>query len=165
MSTFWEAISILECTCSLLDIAAVSDGASQIRAFYRMHNGLNDHQDADVVYKTVNLFAPGRYIYIISRCTTSDKNCNKCFLSLRYSQMVLILNCLINFRENCLITFWDNGSLIYVVHKEGQKGFADGWRWIFFQSHILIKFPDNYFASILKPLLQISSGTLAFHKK
>ena len=33
MSTFWEAISILEDTCNLPVIAAVSDGASQIGHF------------------------------------------------------------------------------------------------------------------------------------
>ena len=47
-------------------IAAVSDGASQNRTFYRMHSGLHDHPDADVVYKTVNLFGPERYIYFIA---------------------------------------------------------------------------------------------------
>ena len=66
MSTFWEAISILEYTCNLPVIAAVSDGASQNRTFYRMHTGLHDHPDADVVYKTVNLFAADRYIYFIA---------------------------------------------------------------------------------------------------
>ena len=34
--------------------------------FYRMHSGLDDHPDADVVYKTINLFAPERYIYFIA---------------------------------------------------------------------------------------------------
>ena len=66
MFTFWEAISILEYTCNLPVIEAVSDGASQNRTFYRMHSGLDDHPDADVVYKTVNLFAPERYIYFIA---------------------------------------------------------------------------------------------------
>ena len=56
----------MEYTCNLPVIAAVSDGASQNRAFYRMHSGLNDHPDEDVVYKTVNLFAPERYIYFIA---------------------------------------------------------------------------------------------------
>ena len=66
MSTFWEAISILEYTCNLPFVAAVSDGASQNRTFYRMHSGLDDHPDVDAVYKTVNLFAPDRYIYFIA---------------------------------------------------------------------------------------------------
>ena len=66
MSTFWKAISILEYTCNLPVIAAVSDGASQNRTFYRMQSGLDDHPDADVVYKTVNLFAPDRYIHFIA---------------------------------------------------------------------------------------------------
>ena len=66
MPTFWEAISILEYTCNLPVIAGVSDGASQNRTFYRMHSSLVDHPDADVVYKTVNLFAPDRYICFIA---------------------------------------------------------------------------------------------------
>ena len=66
MSTFWEAMSILEHTCNLPVIAAVSDGASQNRTFHRMHSGLDDHPDADFVYKTINLFAPDRYIYFIA---------------------------------------------------------------------------------------------------
>ena len=48
ISTFWEVISTLGYTCILPVIAAVSDGASQNRAFYRMHSGLEDHPDADV---------------------------------------------------------------------------------------------------------------------
>ena len=44
----------------------MSDGASQNRTFYRMHCGLDDHPDADVAYKTVNFFAPGRHIYFIA---------------------------------------------------------------------------------------------------
>ena len=66
MSTFWKAISILEYTCNLPVIAAVSDGASQNRTFDRTHSRLNDHPDADGIYKTVNLFAPDRYIYLIA---------------------------------------------------------------------------------------------------
>ena len=37
MSTFWRAVSILEITCQLKVIAAVSDGASPNRKFYRIH--------------------------------------------------------------------------------------------------------------------------------
>ena len=49
MSTFCEAICILEYTCNLPVIAAVPDGASQNRTIYRMYSGLDDHPDADVV--------------------------------------------------------------------------------------------------------------------
>ena len=31
-----------------------------------MHSGLDDHPDANVVYKTVTLFAPDRHIYFIA---------------------------------------------------------------------------------------------------
>ena len=53
----------MEYTCNLPVIAAVSDGVFQNKTFYRMHSGLDGHPDADVVYKTVKLFAPERYIY------------------------------------------------------------------------------------------------------
>ena len=66
MSTVWEAISILEYTCNLHAIAAVLDGVSQNMTFCRMHSGLDDHPDANVVCKTVNLFAPDRCIYFIA---------------------------------------------------------------------------------------------------
>ena len=64
MSTFWGAISVLEYNCNLLVIPAKSDGASKNSIFYRRHSGLDDHRDADLVYKTVNLFAPHRYFIL-----------------------------------------------------------------------------------------------------
>ena len=53
MSIFWEVTVVLEYTCNFPVISAVSDGVSQNKTFYRMHGGLDDPPDADIVYKTL----------------------------------------------------------------------------------------------------------------
>ncbi|XP_047124807.1 uncharacterized protein LOC124807192 isoform X3 [Hydra vulgaris] len=64
MSTFWKAVSVLELECALKVIAAVSDGASPNRLFYKMHKGM-DNIESFVVYRSKNIFAD-RYIYFFS---------------------------------------------------------------------------------------------------
>ena len=44
MPTFWEAVAILEMKCGLKVIAAVSDGASPNRKFYKMHHLLDEKE-------------------------------------------------------------------------------------------------------------------------
>ncbi|PFX13118.1 hypothetical protein AWC38_SpisGene22826 [Stylophora pistillata] len=63
MPLFWEAVAILELTCNLWVIASTSDGATPNRKFYRMHKSLDGNADKDVCYRTINLFAPQRFIY------------------------------------------------------------------------------------------------------
>ena len=41
MGRFWHAVCILEDTCNLHVIAAVSDGASSNRSFYKMHRNIS----------------------------------------------------------------------------------------------------------------------------
>ena len=65
MTTFWDAVSILEMTCKLPVICAVSDGASSNRKFYKMH-GFMDDAVSEVVYRSINLFAEeSRYLYFL----------------------------------------------------------------------------------------------------
>ena len=66
MPTFWEAVAVLELTCQLPVIAAVSDGASPNRKFYRMHTFLDGKNNGHVVHRTINLFAPNRYIWFFA---------------------------------------------------------------------------------------------------
>ena len=66
MSTFWEAVAILELTCKLAVIAAVSDGAYPNRKFYRMHGLMDDKEDSEFVYRTINLYATNRYIWFFA---------------------------------------------------------------------------------------------------
>ena len=53
---------ILENTCYLCVIAVVSDGASCNRSIIKLHRSMSNIADADVVYRTVNLYRPSRYI-------------------------------------------------------------------------------------------------------
>lgn len=65
MSTFWEAVGILEIRCNLKVVAAVSDGASPNRKFYSLHKLLVGGDD-DPAHRTVNLYDPERFIYFFS---------------------------------------------------------------------------------------------------
>ena len=63
MSTFWEAVGILEMTCQLYVIAAVSDGASSNRKFYNNHSEMDGKStDSDIIHRTINIYAPNRHI-------------------------------------------------------------------------------------------------------
>ena len=62
ISTFWEAVAILELTCKLQVTATVRDGTSPNRKFCRMHEQISNTDDSSVVHRTINLYSPGRYI-------------------------------------------------------------------------------------------------------
>ena len=75
---FWDAVCILELSCNLWVIAATSDGASPNRRFYRLHKQLDGNADGDVCYRTVNLYAPHRFIYFISDAPHLIKTTRNC---------------------------------------------------------------------------------------
>ena len=81
MPIFWEAVSILELSCILKVVAAVSDGASSNRTFFQMHEEMDLIEDSktieglehcsiegkEVVYRTINIFASDkRYIWFFA---------------------------------------------------------------------------------------------------
>eukprot|EP00794_Sanderia_malayensis_P015485 gene15485-17063_t len=78
MTTFWEAVAILELTCNLPVIAAVSDGASSNRKFYRMHELSDGAGSSDVVHRSVNLYAPDRFIWFFSDAPHLMKTTRNC---------------------------------------------------------------------------------------
>ena len=78
MPTFWEAVAILELTCQLPVIAAVSDGASPNRKFYRMHSAMDNKMDADITHRTINLYAQDRYIYFFADVPHLMKTTRNC---------------------------------------------------------------------------------------
>ena len=100
MPIFWEAVAILELTCKLAVISTVSDGASPNRKFYDMHKDIDtldsppddaegedeeDKKDEEddslqpvVVYKTVNLFAPHRFLWFFSDAPHLMKTIRNC---------------------------------------------------------------------------------------
>ncbi|XP_070177740.1 uncharacterized protein [Littorina saxatilis] len=58
---FWQALALLELTCKLKVIASTSDKASPNQRLYQLHG-----QAHQVCYKTLNFYAPTRYIYFFS---------------------------------------------------------------------------------------------------
>ena len=78
MPLFWEAVCILELTCNLWVVAATSDGASPNRSFYRMHTALDGNAGKEVCYRTINLYAPHRFIYFFSDAPHLLKTTRNC---------------------------------------------------------------------------------------
>eukprot|EP00794_Sanderia_malayensis_P002902 gene2902-3354_t len=62
MPIFWKAVCILEVTCMLPIIVTVSDGAAANRKFFKMHTQLDGDADKPVTHRTVNLYAPHRFL-------------------------------------------------------------------------------------------------------
>ena len=81
MPLFWEAIDVLELTCNLWVIASTSDGASPNRRLYRMHKPLDNNAEDDLCYRTINLYAPQRYIYFFSDAPHLVKTTRNCLYS------------------------------------------------------------------------------------
>ena len=78
MPIFWEAVCILESSCNLWVIATTSDGASPNRGFYRLRKPLDGDSGTDVCYRTINLFAPHRFIYFmldVPHLIKTTRNC------------------------------------------------------------------------------------------
>ena len=78
MCTFWRAVMILENTCNLCVIAVVSDGASCNRSFIMLHRSMSNIADVDVVYHTVNLYHPSRYICFFADAPHLMKTTRNC---------------------------------------------------------------------------------------
>lgn len=78
MPIFWEAVFILETFCNLWVICTTSDGASPNRRFYRLHKSMDGDADTDVCYRTINLYAPHRFIYFISDAPHLIKTTRNC---------------------------------------------------------------------------------------
>ena len=66
MPLFWRIVSVLELALNLWVCAAVNDGASPNRKFFRLHCQLASGTNSDVVYKTPNLYAMSRVIYFFA---------------------------------------------------------------------------------------------------
>ena len=76
---FWEAVSLLQFNCNLWVIAATSDGATSNRKLFRMLGG--ELKRGKVVYKTRNIVAPERWIYLFSDVPHLIKTCRNSLLS------------------------------------------------------------------------------------
>ncbi|XP_047137374.1 uncharacterized protein LOC124813866 [Hydra vulgaris] len=79
--TFWEAVLVLEVICKLSVVACVSDGASANRKFYKMHEYMDNCIDEDLVYRTVNIYAPERYIWFFADAPHLMKTLRNCIFN------------------------------------------------------------------------------------
>jgi hypothetical protein len=79
MPLFWRGVAILQLKANLNVIAAVSDGASPNRKFYQLHTYIGGKLDnTEVVYKTKNLFAPGKWIWFFADAPHLLKTARNC---------------------------------------------------------------------------------------
>ena len=78
MPMFWKVVSTLELSLKLMVCAAVNDGASPNRKFFRLHAKLSVESKCDVVYKTPNLFATSRFIYFFADSPHLIKTARNC---------------------------------------------------------------------------------------
>ena len=102
MPLFWEAVCILETTCNLWVIGVTSDGASPNRRFYRLHKPIDGDAAHDVCYRTVNLYAPHRFVYFFADAPHLVKTTRNCLLH--------------SGSGTCSRYMWNNGQYILWQH-------------------------------------------------
>ena len=78
MPIFWKVVSTLELSLHLWVVALVNDGASPNRKLFNLHVKLAVDRECDVVYKTINLFAPSRFIYFFADVPHLMKTARNC---------------------------------------------------------------------------------------
>ncbi len=78
---FCRTVAVLELSLSLCVCAAVNDGASPNRRFFRLHSQLAGEVDCDVVYKISNVFAPPRSIFFFPDSPYLVKTARNCLYS------------------------------------------------------------------------------------
>ena len=84
MPLFWRIVSVLEMSLNLWVCAAVNDGASPNRKFFRLHSHLAADVKFDVVYKTPNVFAMSRFIYFFADSPHLMKTARNCLYDSGY---------------------------------------------------------------------------------
>ena len=67
-------------------IATTCDGASQNRRFFRLHKDTDGHAGKDVTCRTINLFAPDRFIYFLSDPPHLVKTARNCLYNSGFGQ-------------------------------------------------------------------------------
>ena len=78
MPLFWRTVAVLEVSRNLHVCAAVNDGASPNRKFFRLHSKLAKDVDCDVVYKIPNIYAPSRFIFFFADSPHLLKTASNC---------------------------------------------------------------------------------------
>ncbi len=107
MPLFWRTVAVLEVSLSLRVCAAVNDGASPNRKFFRLHSNsqLAGEVDCDVVYKIPNVFAPSRSIFFFPDSPHSMNTCTEYPASRALTILWFLLLCLQGSTEK-MITYY-----------------------------------------------------------
>ncbi len=82
MPIFWKVVSTLELSLDLWLVSLVNDGASPNRKLFNLHVQLAAERKCDGVYKTINLFAPSRFIYFFADVPHLMKTAQNCLYNL-----------------------------------------------------------------------------------
>jgi len=104
--------------------ATTSDGASPNRRFYRLHKNLDGGAGKDVCYRTINLYAPHRYIYFFSDAPHLLKTTQNCLLHSGSGTCTRYL------KSNCLVDTNHFGLFLVITYfigtgkKEGRGLFS-----------------------------------------
>ena len=102
MPILWKVVSTLELSLDLWVVALVNDGASPNRKLFNLHVKLAIDRKCDVVYKTINLFAPSRFIYFFADVPHLMKTAR---------------NCLYNSGSgSCSRLMWNDGQYLLFKH-------------------------------------------------
>ena len=102
MPLFWRAVAVLEVSLNLRVCAAVNDGASPNRKFFRLHVQLAKDVDCDVVYKVENIFAPSRSIFFFPDSPHFMKTARNCLYSSGFGSHSRLM--------------WNNGQYLVFQH-------------------------------------------------
>ena len=76
LSLFCEAVFILEKTCNHWVVASTADGASTNRSIFRMHKNMDEGKE--FCYRTINIWAPHRFIFFCIGCPHLVKTARNC---------------------------------------------------------------------------------------
>ena len=82
MPLSWKVVSTLELSLNLWVIGLVNDGASPNQKLFNLHLNLAVGLKSDVIYKTLNLFAPSRVIYFFADSPHLMKTARNCLYNL-----------------------------------------------------------------------------------
>ena len=102
MPLFWRTVAVLEVSPNLRVCAAVNDGASPNRKFFRLHVQLAKDVDCDVVYKVKNIFAPSQYIFFFPDSPHLMKTARNCLYSSGFGSHSRLM--------------WNNGQYLVFQH-------------------------------------------------
>eukprot|EP00794_Sanderia_malayensis_P001918 gene1918-2175_t len=92
MPIFWKAVCILEVTCMLPVIVTVSDVAAANQKFFKMHTQLDGDADKPVTYRTVNFYAPNRFLLFFADAPHLLKAARNCLYQSGNGRSCLMLH-------------------------------------------------------------------------